>query len=48
MRKVYAKMIQKNLNDQKLRRNEVLAEILERLINGVITGDKKLFFRIRP
>jgi predicted unusual protein kinase regulating ubiquinone biosynthesis (AarF/ABC1/UbiB family) len=51
MRKVCAKMVPKNLNDyQKARRNEVSAEMLERLesepdfLIRVITGDESRFF----
>jgi hypothetical protein len=50
-RKVCAKVVLKNLNDdQKARRIEVLAEILERLeskpdsLNRVIIGDESWFF----
>jgi hypothetical protein len=34
MRKVCAKMVPKNIDDQKACRNEVLAEMLERLETG--------------
>jgi hypothetical protein len=55
MRKVGAKMVPKNLNDdQKARRNEVSAEMLERretkpdFLNRVITCDESWFFEYEP
>jgi hypothetical protein len=51
MRKVCAKMVPKNSNsNQKARRNEVSAEMLQRLqtepdfLNPVITGDESWLF----
>jgi hypothetical protein len=55
MRNVCAKMVPRNLNyDQKARRIEVSAEMLERLktepdfLIGVITGDESSFFEYDP
>jgi hypothetical protein len=55
VRKLCAKMVPKNLNDdQKARQVEVSAEMLERLenepdfLNRVITGDESWFFEYDP
>jgi hypothetical protein len=55
MRRVCGKILKKYLNDdQKAGRNEVSAEILERLetqpgfLIRVITGDESLFFEYNP
>jgi hypothetical protein len=55
MRTVCAKMVPENLNDdQKAHRNEVSAEMLQRLetepdfVNGVVTGDESWFLEYGP
>jgi hypothetical protein len=49
MRKLCAKMVPNNVNDQKARRNKVSVEMLKRpetghVLNRVITGDESSFF----
>jgi hypothetical protein len=54
MRKVCAKVVPKNLNDQKAAQNEMSTEIPEWLktesdfLTRVITGDKSWFFKYDP